>query len=203
MKFASLSMIRRGLSLLVALSTLGCLTSPVQAKPEVFSETISLEEVKAAQDTWCAALVTISETHSKGGLAESKPLAEEVIASAYGYNLGPVAFKPTWTRGDTTFRYTADGALSYFVGGDATYDDPGFAIGTPEGENPRSPWVKCEAETSVVQLFGNTATSMGWVYFEAEDGTKSMVDKTWGYVKDDDGNLRIVLHHSSTPFAGF
>ena len=196
-------MIRRALSFIIALSSLGCFASPALAKPEILAETISLEEVKAAQSTWCSALVNISDTHAKGGLAKSKPLAESVIDAAYGYNLGPVAFKPTWTRGDTTFRYTSDGALSYFVGGDPIYNDPGFAIGTPEGENPRSPWVKCEAENYVVQLFGNTATSMGWVYFEAEDGYKSMVDKTWGYIKDDDGNLRIVLHHSSTPFAGF
>ncbi|EHA63506.1 hypothetical protein Syn8016DRAFT_0547 [Synechococcus sp. WH 8016] len=30
----------------------------------------------------------------------------------------------------------------------------------------------------------------------------SKVDKTFGYVRDDDGALRIVLHHSFTPFSG-
>jgi hypothetical protein len=28
------------------------------------------------------------------------------------------------------------------------------------------------------------------------------VDKTWKFVKDDAGKLRIVVHHSSLPFAG-
>jgi hypothetical protein len=28
------------------------------------------------------------------------------------------------------------------------------------------------------------------------------VDKTWKYVKDDAGQLRIVVHHSSLPYSG-
>ena len=27
------------------------------------------------------------------------------------------------------------------------------------------------------------------------------VDKTWGYVRGPEGNLRIVLHHSSLPYS--
>jgi len=41
---------------------------------------------------------------------------------------------------------------------------------------------------------------MGWVHVEAADGSKSTVDKTFGYLRDDNGNLRIVVHHSSKPF---
>ena len=63
--------------------------------------------------------------------------------------------------------------------------------------------MKCVPEIFVIQNFGNTANAMGWVHFEAADGTKSKVDKTFGYVRDDDGALRIVVHHSSTPFAGY
>jgi hypothetical protein len=32
------------------------------------------------------------------------------------------------------------------------------------------------------------------------DGNEVMVDKTFGYVRDAAGDLRIVLHHSSLPF---
>ena len=171
------------------------------AQTAVMTETITVSEVKAAQNTWCDALVAISKAHDKGGIAKSKPLAGEVIDAAYGYQFGPVAFKPTWTNGETTFRETRNGAVSYFVGDDPAFGDSGFAVGTP-GAN-RSPWVKCVPEIFVIQNFGNTANAMGWVHFEAADGTKSKVDKTFGYVRDDDGALRIVVHHSSTPFAGY
>ena len=52
----------------------------------------------------------------------------------------------------------------------------------------------------MIQIFGNTANAMGWVHIEAADRTRSKVDKTFGYVRDDDGTLRIVVHHSSSPF---
>ena len=173
----------------------------VDAKPAVMSETILVSEVKAAQDSWCEALINISAAHDEGGLAKSKPLAGEVIDAAYGYQFGPVAFTPTGAPGDVPFRETRPGAVSYFVGDDPSFGDSGFAIGTPGAK--RSPWVKCEPEIFVIQSFGNTANAMGWVHLEAADGTTSKVDKTFGYVRDDAGSLRIVVHHSSTPFAGY
>ena len=193
------SILRLGLASAVSLTPLLTWSAAAEAKPAVMSETISVGDVKAAQDAWCNALITISATHAEGGLAKSKPLAGDVIDAAYGYQFGPVAFKPTWAKGDETFRDTRSGALSYFVGDDPAFDDPGFAIGTPGTK--RSPWVKCKPEIFVIQRFGNTANAMGWVHVEAADGTTSKVDKTFGYVRDDKGALRIVLHHSSVPFA--
>jgi len=193
------SILRLGLASAVSLTPLFTWSAAAEAKPAVMSETISVGDVKAAQDAWCNALITISATHAEGGLAKSKPLAGDVIDAAYGYQFGPVAFKPTWAKGDETFRDTRSGALSYFVGDDPSFDDPGFAIGTPGTK--RSPWVKCKPEIFVIQRFGNTANAMGWVHVEAADGTTSKVDKTFGYVRDDKGALRIVLHHSSVPFA--
>ena len=193
------SILRMGLASAVSLTPLLTGSAAAEAKPAVMSETISVGDVKAAQDAWCNALITISATHAEGGLAKSKPLAGDVIDAAYGYQFGPVAFKPTWAKGDETFRDTRSGALSYFVGDDPAFDDPGFAIGTPGTK--RSPWVKCKPEIFVIQRFGNTANAMGWVHVEAADGTTSKVDKTFGYVRDDKGALRIVLHHSSVPFA--
>ena len=195
------SILRLGLASAASLAPLITGAIAADAKPSIMTESIRVSDVKAAQDTWCEALITISKTHDEGGLAKSKPLAGEVIDAAYGYQFGPVAFKPTWAKGDVTFRDTRSGAVSYFVGDDPAFGDPGFAIGTP-GAN-RSPWVKCEPEIFVIQSFGNTANAMGWVHLEAADGTTSKVDKTFGYVRDDDGALRIVVHHSSTPFAGY
>ena len=191
------------LSLVAAasLSSVAINNVAADAKPAVMADNISVTEVKAAQEGWCEALLAISKAHNDGGIAKSKPLAGEIIDAAYGYQFGPVAFKPTWAKGDTTFRETRSGALSYFIGEDPAFDDSGFAIGTP-GDN-RSPWVKCVPEIFVIQSFGNTANAMGWVHLEAADGTMSKVDKTFGYLRDDNGALRIVVHHSSTPFAGY
>jgi hypothetical protein len=195
------SLLSLGLASTAFLSFMSTGGIAANAQPAVMTETISVSEVKRAQEAWCEALVSISKAHEQGGFSKSQPLAGDVIDAAYGYQFGPVAFKPTWAKGDTTFRETREGALSYFVGGDPAYADSGFAIGTP-GSN-RSPWVKCVPEIFVIQTFGNTANAMGWVHVEAADGTKSKVDKTFGYVRDDDGALRIVVHHSSTPFAGY
>lgn len=93
----------------------------------LFVETIKLGEVEAAQEAWCDALVAISRAHAKGGLDQSKPLAGQVIDGAYGYQYGPVAFKPTWAKCETTFRKTRAGAVSYFVGDNAAFDDLGSA----------------------------------------------------------------------------
>lgn len=168
------------------------------AQPPAIVETIKLGEVEAAQEAWRDALVAISQAHAKGGLDQSKPLAGQVIDGAYGYKYGPVAFKPTWANVETTYRKTRAGAVSYFFGDNADFDDLGFAIGTQLTKC--SHWVICRPEIAVIQIFGNIANAMGWVHIEAADETRSKVNKTFGYVRDDDGALRIVVHHSTIPF---
>ena len=163
---------------------------------------IKRKEVKAAQTAWTSALVNISQTYKDEGFDAAKSLAGDVIDGAYDYQVGPVAFKPTWASGSTTFRTGRRGAVSYFIGGDKRFEDTGFGIGNkPDPDTgKRSPWKKAWTENAVIRLDGDTATSMGWMYSKDEDGNVSKVDKTWTWRKDDDGNLRIVVHHSSTPY---
>ena len=80
---------------------------------------ITEAEVLAAQKGWGDALVAISMEYETKGFDAAKDLAEDVLDSAYGYNMGPVLFKPTlaYGEGQQTFRTTHDGALSYFVRG--------------------------------------------------------------------------------------
>ena len=52
----------------------------------------------------------------------------------------------------------------------------------------------------LVDASGRFALSMGNVYFKNKKGEVTMVDKTWGYYKDTQGVLRIILHHSSLPY---
>ena len=41
---------------------------------------------------------------------------------------------------------------------------------------------------------------MGWMSCTDKYGQAIKIDKSWGYNKDADGVLRIVLHHSSLPY---
>lgn len=155
--------------------------------------TITQAEVEAAQTAWGEALVQISSDFATGGIDKARATAEAVIAAAYGYDLGPVLFKPTLTETPQTFRTTAEGALAYFVGHDKDFpEDTGFAL---------KGWTAVEIENAAIFISGNTAKTMGNVHITNADGTVTTVDKTWGYQLDDAGNLRIVLHHSSLPFS--
>jgi hypothetical protein len=153
---------------------------------------ISEAQVLQAQQGWCKGLLTISEAYASGGLAKAKATANQVLDQAYAYQYGPVAFKPTLTTPPQTFRATKAGALAYFVGGDPAYpNDTGFAI---------KPWKTCVVRNQVIQLHGMFATTMGNVDLTNDTGALTTVDKTWTFIREPDGSIRIVLHHSSLPF---
>lgn len=178
----------------VASLLMGAATLPAMAKGPVVNHAISESEVLAAQQAWCKALVDISTANTTSGQPAAKALAEKVIDAAYGYQMGAVLFKPTLTEVPQTFRVTREGALSYFVGGNPAFPkDTGFAL---------KGWTKCEIANAAVFIAGDSATTMGNVMFTGKDGKVTSVDKTWAFVKDDAGKLRIVVHHSSLPFSG-
>ena len=160
---------------------------------QVFETTITEEEVLAAGQTWCAALVGISNTFHTQGAAAAKAKAEAVIDAAYGFQQGPVAFKPTLASGESTFRNTRQGALDYFVG-----PDPSFPLG--QGFATYKRWTQCTVQEDVIQLFGPVANAMGNVSITDEQGNVTTVDKTWTFWQPRAGVMRIVLHHSSIPF---
>lgn len=177
----------------LATAVLIATTSSVSADVLV-DRAINETQVLTAQKAWCEALINISTTNSMKGQAAASALAEEVIDSAYGYQIGVVLFKPTVTVNPDTFRTTRESALSYFVGGNPAYpDDKGFAL---------NDWTKCEIDNSAILIIGNSASTMGKVHLTDKDGNVTSVDKSWQFVKDDNGQLRIVLHHSSLEFTG-
>lgn len=164
------------------------------ARSLLVNQAISEQEVLSAQQGWCKALVDISATYEKSGQAAAKELAGKVIDAAYGYQMGAVLFKPTLTVNPQTFRTTREGALAYFVGGDSAFpNDTGFAL---------KGWQKCEIDNAAIFITGDSASTMGKVHFTGKDGKVTSVDKTWQFVKDDAGNLRIVVHHSSLEYTG-
>nr|WP_136251827.1 hypothetical protein [Ningiella ruwaisensis] len=163
------------------------------ADVKVVNQGLSEQEVLNAQQGWCNALLEISSTNQEKGHDAAKALAKDIIDAAYGYQMGAVLFKPTLTVVPQTFRPTSEGALSYFVGGDDNFpNDKGFAL---------MGWTKCEVENNAVFIAGDSASTIGKVHFTNKDGVTS-VDKTWGFVKDDEGVVRIVLHPSSLEHKG-
>lgn len=162
------------------------------AEAVVVNTAIAESEVLAAQEAWCGALVGISQKNETEGAEAAKAMAEQVIDAAYGYQMGAVLFKPTLTVAPQTFRPTRAGALAYFVGGDPEFpNDTGFAL---------KGWTACSIANNAIFITGDSATTMGNVSITGKDGAITTVDKTWQFVKDDEGALRIVLHHSSLPY---
>ncbi|MBC7419264.1 MAG: phosphoribosyl-AMP cyclohydrolase [Bdellovibrio sp.] len=184
--------------------TLACLmaitfasTAAFAQRSESFGKTvvnanINEAEVQAAEEAWGKALIQISEDYDSKGIKKATATANAVLDSAYGFNMGSVLFKPTLTHGEQTFRTTKQGALSYFVGGDKQYpDDSGFAL---------KGWRKYEYKNAAVYINGDMALTMGKVILTDKTGKVTTVDKTWGFKKDHEGKLRIILHHSSLPY---
>jgi hypothetical protein len=192
--------IMRKLIGLSVLASAALLTAPAVAKDHSAAAhavapyaPITVAEVEAAQKAWGDALVAIAVEFDTKGHAAAKDLAGKVLDGAYAYDMGPVLFKPTLTVAPQTFRTTRDGALAYFVGGDSNYkNDTGFAL---------KGWRKYEIQNAGIVIAGNSATSMGNVMIWDSKGNMTKVDKTWGYVRGPEGNLRIFLHHSSLPYS--
>jgi hypothetical protein len=170
------------------------ITTPSNLKTPIVNRVITKSEVLAAQKAWGEALVAISTTYDTKGKAAAKTLAEKVIDDAYGYQFGPVLFKPTLTVAPQTFRTTRAGALAYFVGDDPDFPtDKGFALKS---------WRKVDIKNAAIFITGNKATTMGNVMITDKQGKVTKVDKSWQFLKDDSGKVRIIMHHSSIPYTG-
>merc|ERR1712137_1506821 len=159
--------------------------------------TISKQEVEEVQAAWAGAIKRISKVYLDGG--DYVAAAGEAAGELYGYGKTNVLFEPT-KAADVPFRPEAADAMSYFVGKDAVdngYDeDGGFAINGGKG------WSDVVFDNHQIDLNGNVAIAMGTYYFtSAEDGSKAKVEYTFGYKKNDDGKVRIFLHHSSVPYS--
>lgn len=170
-----------------------CVSTAAMASTPVVTSNITEAEVMAAQEAWGNAIVQIAKVYDEKGIKQAKKLAASIIDETYAYDMGPVLFKPTLAPLPVNIRTTKEGALSYFVGDNSDFpSDGGFAL---------KGWQKVESKNAAIQLHGSTAMTIGNVMFTDKSGKVTTVDKTWGYVKDDEGKVRIVLHHSSLPFS--
>ena len=156
--------------------------------------TITEDQLGQARQAWGDGLIAIAKDFEQAGIEQAKQTASAVLDSAYGYDLGPVLFKPTLSGGPKTFRTTKKGALSYFVGHDPDFPkDTGFGI---------KGWRSYASETAASFIQGDVAMWMGWFSVTDNNGHVTKVDKSFGYRLDVTGKLRIVLHHSSLPYEG-
>ena len=149
---------------------------------------VSVADVESAQKAWGEGIVAIANAHANQ--EDYVGIASNHINTLYGYQIGPVLFKPTLAAIDQ-FRPTFDTALSYFVASNiACPEDRGFAI---------KGWTNVRFENSNIIIDGKTALAMGNYFFTDPEGQEVKVEYTFGYIEDDQGNLRIQLHHSSMP----
>ena len=153
---------------------------------------ISKDELTKARIAWGEGIVAISKAFEEQGIKKASTTANEILDDLYGFEFGPILFKPTLSGGVQTFRTDKEGTLSYFIGNNPKYpEDTGFGIKS---------WHKVESETSSLFINENIAMWMGWVTFTNKDGETVKVDKSWGYKKVANGSLKIILHHSSLPY---
>jgi len=152
------------------------------------------------------------------------------LNAAYGYNFGPVLFKPTVTAVGHTYRPTIEGALSYFIGteclllshraynhgmfypadnADGTkFQEHGFGINNYGGSTGWSPETYSQDFTYLTGgNFCHAGVAMGRVCFvENNNPTQAAgcVDKTFGFVKGAPDQLPAVFtsHHSSSSIIG-
>ena len=149
---------------------------------------ITEEEVISAQKDWSDGLIKISNNHKNNLDYISQAINH--IDRLYDYSVGEVLFKPTLAR-DIQFRKTKEGALSYFIANNDDFpEDNGFAL---------KGWTDVRWGNSGIQIFDNIAIAMGNYFFTNNDGT-IMVEFSFVYRKDDQGNLKIILHDSHLPF---
>jgi len=189
------------------LSMLGTVNSgaSVGGGPSPF---ITINDVINAQEAWAGAVIAIGNAYGAGeNLAAATSLAGSIIDSAYNYDNGEVFFRPTLTTHPTTFRNTKEGALCYFVGGcGSPYSgDTGFALNRWSSVSFNNyPGGTATSDIGII-IDNNVAFTMGYVTFSnAQNPSSSFypngtvtVDKTFGYVKDNKGNMKINLHISA------
>merc|ERR1711918_316483 len=134
-------------------------------------------------------IAACSKVYADGG---DYAAAGEAAGKLYGYGKSDVLFKPTKAT-KNPFRPTGEEAMENdkFRG-----EDAGFAINDGKG------WKSVVFRNHQIDLNGPTAQAMGdYIFTDATSGDEVRVEYTFGYKRNDDGKVRIYLHHSSVPYA--
>ena len=151
---------------------------------------INKKEIEEVQNSWGKGIITIGKL--KDSPKECRIFTVNFINKHYNFDFGDVQFKPT-KASEKQFRNNNKSALSYFIGSDKDYaEDKGFAL---------NPWVMVDFKNESINIYENIATAMGNYFFTDPIGKKTKVEFSFVYKKNKEGEIKIVLHHSSLPFS--
>ena len=120
-------------------------------------------------------------------------LVSELLHDVYAFNQGDVLFKPTLAKHEQ-FRSKKEEFVSYFLGqNNVCKEDTGFAIKN---------WKSIKFENYKVVENNDNLLAMGNYFFENEKNEFLKVEYTFGFIRINNNELRINLHHSSLPYSG-
>ena len=150
---------------------------------------INKTEIEKAQNSWGNGIITIGKL--KDNPKECRIFTVNFISKHYDFDSGDVQFKPT-KASEKQFRNNNKSALSYFIGSDNDFaEDKGFAL---------NPWIQVEFDNCSINIYDDIATAIGNYFFTDPSGEKTKVEFSFVYKKNKEGEIKIVLHHSSIPF---
>ena len=147
--------------------------------------------VSDIQQKWANSILEIGKAHKNKNSTDS--LVFDLLHNIYAFNHSDVLFKPTLAR-HSQFRTTKEEFISYFLGQNKVCkEDNGFAI---------KDWRSIKFENYKIIEHDNFILSMGNYFFEDNNEKLLKVEYTFGFIKIDEKELRINLHHSSLPYNG-
>ena len=121
-------------------------------------------------------------------------LVSELLHDVYAFNQGDVLFKPTLAKHEQ-FRSKKEEFVSYFLGqNNVCKEDTGFAIKN---------WKSIKFENYKVVENNDNLLAMGNYFFENDKNEFLKVEYTFGFIRINNNELRINLHHSSLPYSGW
>ena len=147
--------------------------------------------VTFTQNKWADTVLKIGNAYKKKINLDN--LVCELLNNVYAFNHCEVLFKPTLAK-HNQFRSTKEEFISYFLGqNNKCPEDKGFAIKN---------WEAIKFENYKITEFDNYFLSMGNYFFQENKNTILKVEYTFGFIKINNNELRINLHHSSLPYDG-
>jgi hypothetical protein len=149
---------------------------------------IEQSEMLAAQQSWARGVMDLGTEMPREELLVR---AEEHVRAHYLLD-GSLLFCPTMAAVQQ-FRSTLDGVISYFVGGNPDFpEDKGFTLES---------WTAIRFENAGVISRDGVGIAMGNYFFGRADGTEVKAEFSFVYVRDEQGHIKIQLHHSALPFS--
>jgi len=145
--------------------------------------------VSQMQRRWANIVIEIGQEYKKKNNVDN--LTSELMQKIYAFDYCDVLFKPTLAKVDQ-FRSSKEEFLSYFLGQNNTCkEDSGFAIKN---------WKSIEFNNYKITEYNNYLLSMGNYFFKDQENEILKVEYTFGFIKVNNNELRINLHHSSLPY---